>query len=73
MLRSAWIVLGKSKDELKDVVRQSTVGELDLFKSLQTSNEFLKACAEVLSVAECAFFLPAPRLWRNERHGGRLT
>jgi hypothetical protein len=25
MLRSAWIVLGKSKDELKDVVRQSTV------------------------------------------------
>jgi hypothetical protein len=41
MLRVAWMLLGKSKDELKEVVRKSEANEVDLFEDFRMSMDFL--------------------------------
>lgn len=52
VLRLAWSVLGKTKDELKGVVRKGETDEFSLIGSFGSSADCLKAYAEMLGMAK---------------------
>jgi hypothetical protein len=52
MLRLTWIALGKTKDELKEIVSKSEADGLGLIERFTGSVEFLKACADFMGMAE---------------------
>jgi hypothetical protein len=51
-LRLAWAILGKTKDELKGVVRKGETDESSIIDSVASSVDLLKAYAEMLGMAE---------------------
>jgi hypothetical protein len=51
-LRLAWAVLGKTKDEIKGVVRKGETEDFSLIGCFASSADRLKAYAEMLSMAE---------------------
>ena len=53
MIRLALVVLGKTKDELKDILEKADAdGEVDLIDNFARSVDFLKACEEVMGASE---------------------